>query len=82
MPLSPAEQAAFREIERQLADVDRARQKGRTRPVLLVAWATGVLALVIGGVGAGNAAAVILGLSWAMAVVLAWWALHRFEHYL
>jgi Flp pilus assembly protein TadB len=85
MPLSPAERAALREIERQLTVEGRAHRAGQGRSLrrgapLLLAWVLFVLVLIASWVIWSNTAALVLALAWLVllpALVLAYRQRHR-----
>ena len=73
MPPSPAELSALSEIERALSSTDPRPVVWR-RASTWIGLLIGATCLVVGGLVSGNAAAVVLGTSWAVAAVASLWA--------
>jgi hypothetical protein len=73
MTLSAAELAALQDIESRLSDGGQPSLTGRWW-VLVVVLLTGASTLVVGGLVAGNPAAVVLGVAWGLAAPVVWWA--------
>lgn len=74
MPLSPSEMDALREIERGFAHAQPQPAVWRRPSTWMGLWLLAAALLAAGGLVFGTAAAVVLGVAWAVGAAAAFWA--------